>query len=119
MQPLKEDVKIGREVTVADLPDGYFKERLLRAVKSPESATVWAVAVLGTNRDYAVYVGCPHIDEVVPEHQENYAHYQSGVVYQQGLETKAGTSSNGDKVSEAEARSLFGDLLSPALRYRD
>jgi hypothetical protein len=91
-----------RTVTVSKLPDGYFKERLCDFVIDPEKTMVQVIAIVGMVRDFAVYIGWPRFDELKQSEQNDDMAYYCEMVHDAD-----GVASNGDKVSEQEARALF------------
>lgn len=56
-----------REITVANLPDCYFKEILTSMVTDVNKATVNVVAKKGVIEDWAAYIGYPSYDFIKPE----------------------------------------------------
>ena len=89
-----------KQVAVKDLPDGWFKERLMVIAKSQENK-VWVVAKDGFIGDWACYIG-------FPDEMSEYGITQdpSGW-YRHQLTNWLGVMRNGDKVDEATARALF------------
>lgn len=100
---------LSKQVEVQDLPDGWFKERLMLIAKSP-SSNVWVVAKDGTIGDWACYIGYP--DEV----SEYGASQDDTGWYRQALTHPHGVMDYGDKVDEATARALFPEKADQ--RYR-
>jgi len=95
---------ISTQFEVQELPDGWFKERLMLIAKSP-SSKVWVVAKDGNIGDWACYIGFP--DEL-----SDYGITQdpSGW-YRHELTNQYGVLRHGDKVDEATARALFPEHL--------
>jgi len=92
-----------KQVIIADLPPGYFKEQLVKFVIDPKTTLVWVVAVAGDGlRDWSAYIGHPDIELVKDEYRENFEPYKDSY-----LNTPAGVRRVGDKLSEEEARALF------------
>jgi hypothetical protein len=88
---------------IANLPQGYYKERLTELVRDPRVATVPVVAVEGLIGDWAAYIGWPHEAQLSEAAKQNaeclyYANHRS---------TLAATEKQGDKLSEREALALF------------
>ena len=89
-------------VAVADLPDGYFKEKLSEYVKDANRAMVCVVAKEGNIGDWACYIGWPKYHELKDQFQtENNLYYCTKQHYVKGVK------SYGDKVSQKEAEQLF------------
>lgn len=101
-----------KQIRIVDLPDGYFKEQLTQLVKEPELTTVWVVAKEGNNRDWAAYIGFPHLEQLKEKFQgsSNYEYYCTRVHFSEDV------ASRGDKISEAEARAIFPEM--EGIRYR-
>ena len=98
-----------RHICIKDLPQGYFKERLMQIAKAPTSK-VWVVAKDGMIGDWACYIGWP--DEV-----SEYGSTQDPTGwYRQQLTHWQGVMRNGDKVDKATARALFPEKAEQ--RYR-
>ena len=89
-----------KKIEVQDLPEGYFKERLLEIAKAPTSK-VWVVAKDGMIGDWACYIGWPDELSEYGEKQDETGWYRHELTHWQGVLR------HGDKVDEAFARSIF------------
>lgn len=100
---------ISKQVEVQELPESYFKERLMLIAKSP-SSKVWVVAKDGVIHDWACYIG-------FPDEMSEYGITQDPTGwYRQQLTHWQGVLRNGDKVDEATARTLFPEKASQSYR---
>lgn len=89
-----------RSLTIADLPNCYFKERLTELANS-DTARIFVVAVEGHIDDWAAYVGWPLPHELADQTNPNHLYYALSTHYpDQVAET-------GDKLPEAVARQIF------------
>jgi len=103
---------ISRTIQVKDMPEGYFRERLLEYAETPE-ATVIVVAKHGAIGDWAAYCGWP--SDVRPEIQADpdFRYYLAHLRNVEGVLTE------GDKLSRDEASALFTDASEwPPKTYR-
>ena len=91
------------KMPISQLPNGFFKERLVPMVDLPEESSVFIVAKPGGNNDWAAYIGWPKYEDLTSKQRENvYAAHYCRI----GLDPDQ-VESNGDKLSEDEARILF------------
>jgi hypothetical protein len=99
-----------KEISVKDLPAGYFKDRLTEFVLDTQS-TVKVVAVNGAVGDWAAYIGWPEFDALKPHYQTDDFAYNCTMTG--GFDQVA---DHGDKLSCEEASAIF-TALKPE-RYR-
>lgn len=92
-----------KEIIIDNLPDGYSKEQLQKLVKNSSVANVNVVAVVGYANDWSAYIGFPLLFELNDQDDENMYYYCTQVRFSLGV------ASNGDKLSEREAKEIFGN----------
>lgn len=95
-----------REVVVAELPEGYAKERFTSMVIDPSVATVVVAAKRGVIGDWAVYIGWPPLHFLKTEMCTDDVIY-----YATTVTTPEDVLRVGDKLPAKEARALFPDWL--------
>lgn len=91
---------VALHIKVKDLPEGYFKERLMLIALNHDTE-VWVVATFGWVNDWSAYIGWPAELSEYGDKQDT-THW-----YRLHLSTEGGTENNGDKISEAEAKEVF------------
>jgi hypothetical protein len=104
--------KLHKEVAVKDLPEGYFKEQLMKLAATPETKVI-VVASVGYANDWSCYVGWPL--ELSEEGKKQDAAVRRYYFYT--FSTWEGVASNGDKFNREEAEQLFPECKH--LNYRN
>lgn len=107
-----------RHLTVADLPDGDLKAKLIPYLHSPSEAKVFIVAKPGMVRDWAAYHSPPNLGAISAQGIEwlggqELAHVRCVLHY-----SPYRTMTNGDKLTAADATALFPRIAVYAERYR-
>ena len=95
-------IKQELNLRVSDLPECYFKERLVDLVKDPDESDVWVVAVEGVISDWTAYVGWPLSSQLKAERLNEDTFYYSTQHRAPGQ-----VAERGDKLSYATAKAIF------------
>lgn len=107
-----------RRVLIANLPNGIFKDRLLRCVTDPQKVAVWTIATIDTHGGQTVRVTIGHPSLRLDGGYLTEYGQRVLAPYMEQRVTLEGTKSWGDTVGEDEARILFPELMELARGYR-
>jgi hypothetical protein len=101
-----------KELTIASLPDCYYKEQLSKLVVDPATAKVFVVAVPGYANDWSAYIGWPDFDSILVLLRRG-----DGAYYSQFVRTPEQVAKSGDKLGRETAEQIFPEMK--GLAYRD
>jgi len=103
--------RITRSMAVKELPDGYFKEQLLKLAATPETP-VLIVAVIGYANDWTACIGWPLDLSGYGRRQDPSGYYQAT------FNDYEGVANSGDKLDEDTARAIFNNDILKSFHYR-